>query len=512
MKRLNNKGVSLAGTLVAVALIGLVALSSLSVFNSNLLQQKHVEQRYGVVSLHNQIYNQLINSEACKKTFELVTRDSITIASTHSSVKASDGTEIYKVISGTGPLYENNMIEITNFTLRDFQDQGLSVPVTGRYLATAILEVKYRKHLQTIGAAEFQPRNIKVQFTFKRSAPGPDAVVDDKKIHTCSAVGGAGDSFWSLTGAGDGIFYNGGKVGIGINAPLSDLHVFGVMTATNPAATPFNATQLYVDSAGDVGVLNYGHQGGAPGGRLDLRTENVTRISILNGGQVGIGTTTPSEELHIREVTGSTDTEIILDYTGSGGGSARSFGVSSKQGDFLITNKSAGSTILVRVDGVGNLVAAGTVSPSDIRYKKNIETLDNSLGKILSLKGVTYSWNKENFPQYPFDEKKHMGLIAQEVEKIYPDLVVQDKDGYKSVNYSLLVVPLIESVKMIYGKIQTHLKEIQTSIQNLKIMSMKADEKINELEEKNIQLEFLIHQQQKQIEALSKKLETRPQQ
>jgi len=78
-------------------------------------------------------------------------------------------------------------------------------------------------------------------------------------------------------------------------------------------------------------------------------------------------------------------------------------------------------------------------TPSDERLKKNIHTIQNPLEKVTSLRGVTFDF-KEN-------DKKQIGVIAQEVEKIIPEVVQERPDGYKGVQYENLVALLIEAVK-----------------------------------------------------------------
>ena len=107
---------------------------------------------------------------------------------------------------------------------------------------------------------------------------------------------------------------------------------------------------------------------------------------------------------------------------------------------------------------------------SDSRYKNNIVTLTNALENIEKLRGVTYDWRQNEFPNKNFDQRHQIGLIAQEVELIYPELVYTDTDGFKSVDYNKLVAVLIEGIKELQIEMQsleTKLMEQNTSIQNL---------------------------------------------
>lgn len=87
---------------------------------------------------------------------------------------------------------------------------------------------------------------------------------------------------------------------------------------------------------------------------------------------------------------------------------------------------------------VGVVTATDFNSASDIKLKQNISEIDNPLDKIVQLKGVNFQWKDTG--------KNSLGVIAQEVEKVLPELVTGDNN--KSVNYNGLVGLLIECVKM----------------------------------------------------------------
>ncbi len=95
----------------------------------------------------------------------------------------------------------------------------------------------------------------------------------------------------------------------------------------------------------------------------------------------------------------------------------------------------------------GTLAMTNLLSPSDERYKRNIQPLQMSLEKVERLAGVSYEWKTEKYAGKGFREGRQIGLIAQEVEKVFPELVQTDSDGYKGVAYDKLVPVLIEAVK-----------------------------------------------------------------
>lgn len=97
----------------------------------------------------------------------------------------------------------------------------------------------------------------------------------------------------------------------------------------------------------------------------------------------------------------------------------------------------------------GNISAKGTVSSagsqltSDLRLKKDIHPIQNALARVLQLNGVNFYWKDK-----AQDSSLQMGVIAQEVEKVFPELVRTDQQtGLKSVAYANLVGALIEAVK-----------------------------------------------------------------
>jgi hypothetical protein len=101
-----------------------------------------------------------------------------------------------------------------------------------------------------------------------------------------------------------------------------------------------------------------------------------------------------------------------------------------------------------RVDRDG-MHAADFLTFSDVSLKTDIRPLDAPLSKLLSLKGVLYKWKNR-----PPDSPDQIGLIAQEVEPYFPEIVVTDVNGLKSVRYSRLVVPLIEVLRTLCLEIE----------------------------------------------------------
>lgn len=103
----------------------------------------------------------------------------------------------------------------------------------------------------------------------------------------------------------------------------------------------------------------------------------------------------------------------------------------------------AASATAGRIDATNDIVA---FSSSDIRFKENITPIENALDKISKISGNTYDWKAENKAEHGY-EGNDVGVIAQEIEAVLPQLVQTRENGYKAVKYDKLVALLIEGIK-----------------------------------------------------------------
>jgi hypothetical protein len=112
----------------------------------------------------------------------------------------------------------------------------------------------------------------------------------------------------------------------------------------------------------------------------------------------------------------------------------------------------------------------GVYNLSDARYKQNITTFESALDTILNLRGVTYEWNPHTFPGGNIAEGRQIGFIAQEVEKVLPELVHTDANGYKAVAYTNIVPVLVEAIKSLKQEndsLKAELAALKTAVQEL---------------------------------------------
>jgi hypothetical protein len=118
----------------------------------------------------------------------------------------------------------------------------------------------------------------------------------------------------------------------------------------------------------------------------------------------------------------------------------------------------------------GKVKSNGINETSDARLKKNVSNIDNALQMVMSLNGKTYNWRTDEYPEMSFNAGRQYGFIAQEVEKIIPEVVGTDNDGWKSIEYSHLVPVLLEAIK-----------EQQTMIESLKKENTEYSDALNTL-------------------------------
>lgn len=117
---------------------------------------------------------------------------------------------------------------------------------------------------------------------------------------------------------------------------------------------------------------------------------------------------------------------------------------------------------------------------SDLRYKKDVTPFGNSLADVLKLQGVKYNWRQDEFPAMHFNDRRQIGFIAQEMEKVFPEIINTNKEGYKSIDYAKLTPVLVEAIKeqqKIIEQQQSSINSLQSSIKKMNVLidTQKAD-------------------------------------
>ena len=196
-------------------------------------------------------------------------------------------------------------------------------------------------------------------------------------------------------------------------------------------------------SAGVQSTGNYNTYIGANAGKFDTGSDNVcigygSGFGSSESGYLAIGNRTNSAL-----ISGSFSSSKLYLWADVG------IGASTLAGYKLYVSGAAYST--------------GGWATSDIRYKKDITDMSMVLSELTRLNPVNFVWRKDEFPQMNFDDGRQIGLIAQEVEEIFPDLVRTDDNGYKAVSYEKLSVLLLEGIK----EQQKQIDELKTMVEKL---------------------------------------------
>jgi len=114
----------------------------------------------------------------------------------------------------------------------------------------------------------------------------------------------------------------------------------------------------------------------------------------------------------------------------------------------------------------------------DIRLKKNITGIENVMEKLDLINGVYYEWEQNDTARLLLKEGRQIGVIAQEVEKVYPELVRTNDRGYKTVDYSKLTPILLEAIKEQQKQIDIYRSEND----DLRSMFQALKEKVDQIE------------------------------
>jgi hypothetical protein len=172
---------------------------------------------------------------------------------------------------------------------------------------------------------------------------------------------------------------------------------------------------------------------------IDNGGDGVVRYNFL-GGEV----TTINAEIAIYGASGSPFPALFLTHNSSDGI------IYTNVGDIYLNP--AGHTVYIE----GSEVATS----SDIRFKKDIRTIENAIETIREIDACTFRYKKEEYPERNFPTDEQIGLIAQEVEDVFPEIVITDDKGYKSIAYSKLSVLLLAGIKEQEKKIEAQEREI----------------------------------------------------
>ena len=283
-----------------------------------------------------------------------------------------------------------------------------------------------------------------------------------------------------------------GRVGIGIADPLVPLQTPGPVKIGTSSSLPTNF----------VGLAIYANDNTSSSYPLSIRNQAGDRLlGVLGDGKVFLGTTEPLARFHVVDtsidlpqsalyvdvaVVEDPDAILGLYSSGSGqGGSGVTFGEvtggalvdkwaiireTTSGGSGLRFTCGTGSdqfanNLVMYMDDTrrvgigtrsvgdyelyvaGDAYATGGWTPSDVRFKQEIEEIEGALDMVLDLRGVLFRWKTEEYVDKGFPEGRHYGVIAQEAEVVLPEIVKDGPDGGKAIAYTEIIPVSIESIK-----------------------------------------------------------------
>jgi len=265
---------------------------------------------------------------------------------------------------------------------------------------------------------------------------------------------------------------SGGAVAIGMTSSA-----YGIVSLKSNSTTPYAGFNVYATGNGNFTFINHDNNRGVIGtefgaggtGHTPLAFEagGSERMRITTGGNVLIGTTTASYSNANRgnlTIGGASDALLALQV----GGTARSYFYSDASNTYIDNASGTGNVYVSNGTGGVYLAKNGTswTSNSDSRLKNINSNIDSAVDKLMTLRAVNFSWKTDS------TNKENLGLIAQDVEKVFPQIIDKnilpskpnqeqaDKIEYLGVRYQELVPVLVAAIK----EQQQQIKELQSQI------------------------------------------------
>jgi hypothetical protein len=279
--------------------------------------------------------------------------------------------------------------------------------------------------------------------------------VEDKTITLAS---GSPDSISSdgaglyISGADASILWNHSNTRLDINKSIyvsGDINTFGGVTGSIAATNGVVSGSSQVSYVGlsniPSGIISSSAQIDALFD-IDGLVSGSSQISYVGLSNIPSGIISSSAQIDaLFNIDGLVSGSSQITLSSTTGGSTTS---DVQFGSFGVGTTASGVSGEIRA--TGDIVAFYS---SDERLKENIQPIQNALSKVESISGNTYDW-KEGFETIHSHNGHDLGVIAQEVQSVLPEVVTERETGYLAVDYVKLVPVLIEAIKELSAKVK----------------------------------------------------------
>lgn len=510
-KFLSQSGFTLVEVLIAAAALGGLALVATQLTSDVDKTKKHFEVSTEITQIKTAISSMLAGNASCKNTFLNL---DVTNANTITHIRDGGNNSRYTSDSAQThfPLY-NNKIHITQ--MRTTAATLSDVP-PGR-MGKMDLEITFHKvntiddanpRLRTFKGGQNIVERIPIAIATDMDDRITDCFTDLVSVHQtmCEKLGG---TYTAGTATCDLKSYPGVGVGLAGNDTVDELDV--EVPSQRIAVSERYLAQFLNDL--DRRYVNANTGGGGAQETLADTTNTLTigddaasgGDTIFLNARVSVGTTNaPSTFLRVGGVTGALPSgwgggvHAFDMYSTSGtiavgnGNGTTTFGtgvISFMSSAGIFTNGTMGvgtdNTSGYRLNVNGNGIGTAWETNSDKRLKKNIENVKDPVEKLLGLRGVTFDWRNDEFPERSLPTRKTYGFIAQEMEKVIPELVSTDSNGFKAIQYQNLTSVLVEAFKEAWAKIKdvaNKLADLDDKTDKLAKENQKLEKRVKELE------------------------------
>jgi hypothetical protein len=323
----------------------------------------------------------------------------------------------------------------------------------------------------------------------------------------------------------------GGKIGIG-TAPTGNAVTVNGTTYSTSFISENGGFRVNSGSAGYGAITAYSNVGNA--GRLAfasgqagwswdayLARSNANELTLSSDGSTGAATLNVRGSTYMATTSGNvaigaTSAGAKLDVTDAS--TTTSAIIVPRAGNFTGTTANG----MIRYNTTSTLFEfyqngawVNYTTVSDGRLKTNVIPVTDGLGIVNQLHPVFYDWDRSNPKASGFEDKHQVGFIAQEVEKVLPEVVNKGEDSYRSLEYGKIVSVVVAAVKELYNKVLGIDRELasvkaqaaskievdQLKVENaqLKAKDQVKDKKINHLEQENAEMKARLDKIEKML-------------